>query len=66
MMTFCSHQLYSNREESTTHVCGIPYHLVLDFLPPFQTLLNQDLGTETKTPRRQIPQLLLVMGKTRS
>jgi hypothetical protein len=60
MMTFWG-SVDSARE---TYVGGIPHNLVLDFLPSFQTLLNQDLGTETQTPSGQIPQFLLIMGET--
>lgn len=44
-----------------THVGGISDNLILDLFPALQTLLNQDLRTESQRLGGQVPQLLLVV-----
>jgi hypothetical protein len=65
MMTFCG-SVNDKPEYNQTHIRSVPNDLVFDLFPALQTLLDQDLRTQTQTPSSQIPQLLLVVCETRS
>lgn len=51
---------------SDTVISRITNDFVLGLLPALERLLNQDLGGEGERSGRQVPELLRVVGKTRS
>lgn len=59
-MVSMSHQPHN----SDTNIGSITDDLVLDFLPAFQTLLNQDLRTERQRLGSQVSELLFIVGET--
>jgi len=63
MMVFFNQHAFARRPHST-HVGCVSDNLVLDLLPALQTLLDQNLWRERQTLRGQVPQLLVVVGKT--
>jgi len=65
-MTRASHQLVEQdpRGAFCTHIGSISNDLVLDLLPPLETLLHKNLGTQTEGLGTQIPQFLFIMGET--
>ena len=47
-------------------VCSVSDNFVLDFLPAFERLLNEDLGTQTEGLGGQVTEFVLVVGETRA